>query len=253
MNNLRNSVFGIVAAAGLALTATTAFAEEHSHFDIAPCFDGARLLTGGLDHGGHAVAPPISVYGYEFGEDPFDPFNPTDPGVNQAAGTGNLPAGAVLRYNILSSLLYWDGLGDVNLSPVTGNTWIGLSMGATTRTLTGTSGPQVGSLIQSVGTGGMVHKHFVASLHADALSSNVPGDPSYLAPPEGVYVFGLELTLAQGDDVYSSEPLWIVFNNGLSEDLHDAAMTAIVPEPCSAALLGVGVVAMLRRRRRAVQ
>lgn len=38
-----------------------------------PPISNSRLLTGGLTHTGAQEPPPIQVYGYEFGEDPFDP------------------------------------------------------------------------------------------------------------------------------------------------------------------------------------
>ncbi len=248
--NTAKTTSGIILAAALVLAPAATLAAQDAHFDIAPYFQDGKLLTGGRDHGGNVVVPPIFVYGYEFGEDPFDPFNPTDPGVNQAAGTGNLPVGAALRYNILSGLLYWDGNGNAQLAPVTGGQWLGFSMGTTTRTLTGTSGPQAGSLIQSVGTGGAVHKHFVTSLYADAIAGNIPGDPTYLAPPDGIYAFSIELSLTEGAEVYRTEPLWIVFNNGLGEEQHEAAMNALVPEPAGLGLFALVGLSLARRRRR---
>ncbi|MCC7146397.1 MAG: PEP-CTERM sorting domain-containing protein [Phycisphaeraceae bacterium] len=232
------------------VTLTSNIAKAEGHYDIAPYFDAqsGTLLTGGLDHSGNHTAPPISVYGYEFGEDEFDPFNPTDPGVNQSAGVGNLPAGSPVRYNVLSSLLYWDGDGDVAWSGPLGDTHIDLLVGTSSRTLTGISGAQAGSLIQTVAANGSLHKHFVTSLFVDYVSSNVPDEPGYLAPADGIYAFSLELTLTQGDTLFVSDPIWIVFNNGMDEEIHDAAMAA-VPEPASIGLLAFGGLAMMRRRQ----
>lgn len=224
---------------------------EHEHFDIAPYMQDGQLLTAGLAHDGDIVPGPVSVYGYEFGEG-ADPYNPSDPGVNQQAGVGDLPPGAVLSYNILTDLLYWDGTGEVNYgSP--GNAQINLLMGTQLRTLTADSGPQVGSLIQSVLGDGSVHKHFTTSLLASAGSDNVPEfppgvpNPSFVAPPTGIYAFGLELTLYDGGEQYVSPPLWMVFNNGLDEHAHHEAMEHFVPEPVSLMLLGCGSLALLRR------
>lgn len=240
-----SSMFAVVLSA-LALLPNAATAD---HFDIAPYFQSGKLLTGGLDHLGTHAAPPITVYGYDFGEDPADPFNPTDPGVNQAAGVGNLPAGAPLRYNILSSLRYWDGSGaEPAWTAPPGQTHLDLWMGTTSRTLTGSSGAQSGALIQSVATGGVVHKHFTSSLFADNTSSNVPTDLGFVAPADGVYAFSLELTLTHESTTYTSDPLWVVFNNGLSETAHDAAIESLVPEPAGLGLLTMGSLMLLRRR-----
>ncbi len=233
----------------MGLLSSVSIAAAH-HMDIAPFFVDGKLVTGGRDHAGNSTPPPIRVYGYEFGEDPYDPFNPYDPGVNQAAGVGNLPGSGALRYNILSSLLYWDGNDAVALSAPPGDTVLALSMGAAARTLSVFSGPQVGSLIQSVLADGSVHRHFVTSLFASPLDSNIPGDPAYVEPAYGIYAFSLELALTHQGMDYVSEPFWVVFNHGLSEEQHDAAMahirSAIVPEPAGLAALLVGMTLTLR-------
>jgi hypothetical protein len=234
----------LTTVAAMLLFVGVAVADEH--FDIAPYLQDGKLLTGGLDHSGNHTPPPITVYGLEFGEDPFDPFNPFDPGVNQVEGTGNLPAGAPVRYNILSSLLYWDGTGDVAFgSP--GDSYIRLWMGSNDRILDADSGKQTGSLIESVHSNGVVHKHFTTALFANGTSNNVRGEAGFVAPADGIYAFSMELTLTDGDTTYTSDPLWIVYNNGLDEELHEAAMAA-VPEPASLSLLVLGGAALLRRR-----
>jgi hypothetical protein len=232
----------------VAMSMTFSYANADDHYDIAPYLIDGKLLTGGLDHSGNSVDPNISVYGFEFGEDAADPYNPSDPGVNQAAGVGNLPSGAPLRYNILSSLLYWDGEGEVNFTQPPTGTIVTLLMGTNSRTLTADSGEQTGSLIQSVASDGSVHKHFTTSLLADAESSNVPGGTGYIVPENGIYAFSLELTMKYNGTTYTSDPLWLVFNNGMSEEVHDAAMESFVPEPMTLALLAMGGMAMLRRR-----
>lgn len=239
-----------VTTVALGVSANVALAQEHEHYDLSPHLVGGALQVGGLDHDGNAVPPPVSVFGYEFGEEPLDPFNPSDPGVNQLAGVGDLPPGAALRYNILGSLIYWDGASEANWGLPPGATYLDLAMGTTTRTLTGTSGPQTGSLIQSVAANGSVHKHFVSSLFASPGSSNVPGDVGFVAPPDGIYAFQVELTLTPtGGATLTSDPVWIVFNNGLTEEQHEQAMHSLVPEPTMLSLLGLPALLMRRRRR----
>jgi hypothetical protein len=223
-----------------------------AHYDVAPYFQNGQLVTGGLDHGGNGVSPTITAYLYDFGEDPYDPYNLNDPGINQAIGVGNLPAGTPLYYTILSSLTYWSGVGEPQfITPPTG-TCLNLRMGNTTRTLDDDSGAQPGSLIQSVMADGSLHRHFTSSLFRQAGSSNVPGDSTFQEPVTGIYAFQLELVLSDAGTQYTSNPFWIVLNNGLSEVQHDAARAALgaIPEPASLSLLACGAAALLTRRRK---
>lgn len=242
----------LFASALLLSAAVPALAEEvHDHYDIAPYLVEGNLLTGGLDHEGNAYGPTITVYGYEFGEDPDDPYNAIDPGISQAAGLGNLPAGAAVSYNILSSLLYWDGAGDVGFDAPT-EAYIDLLVGSQSRTIDGDSGAQAGAFIQTVASSGdPLHKHFVTSLYAAPGAGNIPGigDPGYVAPPTGIYAFGMELVLNDGGTAYTSNPFWLVFNNGLDEHAHHEAMEALVPEPATMLMVPGLILGLCRRRR----
>jgi hypothetical protein len=223
-----------------------------AHYDVSPYLQDGQLLTGGLDHSGNGIKPTLTTYLFDFGEDEYDPFNPTDPGVSQLAGVGNLPVGAPLYYSILSSLRYWDGVGEPQFAAPPTGAYMTLLMGTTYRTLDADSGIQSGSLIQSVATGGSIHRHFVSSLFGDEGVSNVPGDPTYVPPATGIYAFELELTLSNGGTQYTSNPFWVVLNNGLSEEQHDEAATALstVPEPATLSVVVCGAAALLIRRRK---
>lgn len=95
-------------------------------------------------------------------------------------------------------------------------------------------------MIQAVVSDGSMHKHFSTSLFADNAHSNVLGEADFLAPPEGIYAFSLELTLTDGGNTHVSDPVWVVFNNGLTEEQHEQAIAA-VPEPAGLSLLAISV------------
>jgi len=244
---IRRFVLTSIVAAALPASAANA-----QYFDVSPFLEQGQLLTGGHDHAGGSYPPPIRIYGYQFADDPLDPYYPTDPGVNQASGVGHLPAGLPLRYSILSRLHDWDGSGSPALGAPTGCVCLTLTMGASTRTLDPASAPQAGSLIQPVASDRSAHRHFVASLFAGPESSNVPADPACLQPPLGIYASSLDLNLADADTIHTSDPSRVLFNNGLSEEDHDALMhhiaSSAIPEPGALPFLA-RTPAMLRRRR----
>jgi hypothetical protein len=87
---------------------------------------------------------------------------------------------------------------------------------------------------------------------------NYLGSFSPTAPnaPDGVYLVGLTLTLP-GSGLADSDPIYLVYNNGLDEQIHDEAIdwvqAQLVPEPSTWLLAALGgsaaAIARLRRRR----
>jgi hypothetical protein len=202
-------------------------------YDISPFFVDGELVIGGLDHYTNREDPPVKVFNYEF-SDTYDPYNISDPGINQAAGVGTLPAGGKIRYNILSSLLYWEGQGYVNFTTPPDQTYLTMTVNSVVRTLTGTSGAQTGYLIQTIideGNGSFLHKHMTTSLYAAPNTSNVPGYPGYEAPPDGIYVYSIELTLTYNSVTYTSDPIWIVWNCGMDDAVVADAVYYFDPLP----------------------
>jgi len=224
---------------------------EHAHYDIAPYLVDGNLLTGGLDHDGHHTAPTIHAYGYEFGEqelvNPALKYNAADPGVNQAAGVGGLPAGAALQYDIISTLMYWDGTGEPHFGLPGDGSYITTGP-AGLETVTGTTMPAGGPFgIQNVHSNGSVHYHF---------NTWVKNDGAGVDPADGIYAFQTELVLDDSSgsgSVYTSNPFWIVMNNHADEHAHHEAMEVLgVPEPGTIGLLLSGLLAVgitFRRRR----
>lgn len=233
-------------------------AQDHS--DIRPRVGGGKILTDGFEDGPQATTPNIRVFGYDFGENVDDPFLVADPGINAAVGSG-LSEGAAFQFNLLSNLRFWDGTGGVAFSAVTTGETLDVNFGAQTRTLAGSSVPQAGFTIQAVGAGGTLHRHLNAFLNGPdgntlpaGAGSWGPGDGVQAA--DGVYLFSMQLLQSPAGGIAASDPIYILYNNGLDEELHDEAMNWVtanlVPEPGSVCLVGIGmgVLALKRCRRR---
>ena len=106
-------------------------------------------------------------------------------------------------------------------------------------------------LIGSFASNGALHIHLTSTLAENGLSYNpATGDP--VAIPAGDYLIGFKL-INPSTGVADSAPLFIVYNNGLSDAANDTAVDYVnatyVPEPAALGLAAVGGVGLLRRRR----
>ena len=92
------------------LSAIVAIASAASaqHADIRPYVASGQIVTGAHDDSTGEDIAVVRAYGYDFGEDPADPYFIGDPGINAEAGSGLTP-GSQLRFNVLGSLEYWNG------------------------------------------------------------------------------------------------------------------------------------------------
>ncbi len=227
-----------------------------AHFDVRPYAVSGKIVTDGYEDATSTLLSNVRVFGYDFGEDATDPFNIQDPGFNAIAGSGLTPS-ADLRFNVLDSLKYWDGLGSVVLSNAPASESLHLFLGAGTVTANGSSGAQTGFKIQTVNANGSVHKHLNAELLGSD-NNSIPAGPGAwgagdgIEATAGIYFLPIELTMSSGG-LINSDSMYLVFNNGLTEETHDQAIsfaeTNLVPEPSSLAIMGLGLCAMLRRRR----
>lgn len=239
----------------MALVAAAATAAR-AHDDVVPYALGGKIVTGGHDDLAGTNTIETRVFGYDFGEDPGDPYVIGDPGFNNGSfavglfpGDGLLPTNSTLAFNVVTNLTYWDGTGSVAFTPAAAGVALGLNRGSFTVVVDAVGQSGTTPTIGGTGASGRVHVHLESQLrYTDGT------DPTPPNAPEGIYLVGLELTLP---GLANSDPLYILYNNGLSEELHDEAMdwarTALVPEPASWMLAAVATVAIsvcVRRARR---
>jgi hypothetical protein len=237
--------------------------QAQAHDDVVPYELGGKIATGGHDDVLGTDNVEQRVFAFDFGEDPFDPYFIGDPGFNNGSfaigvypNNGLLPTGFTLGFDVLTNLQYWDGAGGVAFAAAPGGVELGLNRGSTTILVSGagTSGSE--PTIGSTGASGRLH------VHLNSLLNFTDGvDPLPPNAPDGIYMLGLELLLP-GSGLANSDPIYFVYNNGLSEEVHDEAIdwvqeNLIVPEPASwllAAMAAGGLaVVVCRKRGRAVR
>jgi hypothetical protein len=221
------------------------------HADIKPDVEHARISTGAWIDTTSELTPDVRIFGYDFQEDPLDAYFITDPGFN-TAGPSGLPVASMLGFNILdgaafglpANLTFWNGVGSVAFNTVPNLETLRLNLGAQNRTIGSTSGEVAGFPIGTVAAGGSVHRHLGSFLQG-ADGNSIPGDGN--EPAAGIYLLSLELTSSDAT-IADSQPLFVVYNNGLSEATHDAAIewveANLVPIPEPATMLMCGIVAL---------
>ena len=152
-------------AVAVALLASVACA----HNDVVPYSNGTKILTGGHSDLAGTTDELLSAFGYDFGEDPNDPWVIGDPGFNNSSAfttsfpnAGALSAGT-LALSVFSgnygSLHYWDGTGtSAAFSPVASGVEINLNRGSNNLRIGGATAS--GSLsIATILAAGRLHQH----------------------------------------------------------------------------------------------
>ncbi len=221
---MRTHAIALMSAALVASPALASEDHDHEHEgDVYLVIENDQIVTGILDEG---IFETERVFGVEFGE--ILPGVADEPGFDNAEGT--FAAGSEIAANFLSELTVWNGSG---LDSATES--LIFEFGPASFTSSTGFVPGIGIPVED---NGEWHNHY-DMLISDALAI-------------GVYVMELELVSTQ-TGLAGSDSFWFVFNNGDTEENHDAAIdyveTVLVPTPAAATMFAVAGVSILRRRR----
>jgi hypothetical protein len=214
----------LLAAAALAAAPAAAGVVKEPHLDIWVTAAGGTLVTGGWDHEtGEVVEASLRVFEGELGLDPIFPFSGDEPGI------GSDLVGTTLTVSLSPTLGAWDGSG----------------FAFSTSMLTASYGGQVAT----TGSGGSFS--FLVSAGLDLHPEFTMTDPGTSDPSNGIYLASFRV----GSAGYAqSDAFWIVFNLGMPEADHEAAVewveANLVPAPGALAALAVAAVTARSRTRR---
>jgi hypothetical protein len=159
------------------------------------------------------------VHPRPYQQDQCDPFFVDDPGTFAEAGSG-LPAGSFVGFNIMADLLYWNGLGTPQFGPVPQGETLKIRLGGQSRTAGTGTGFISGFNFAVVDSQGGIHVHLSFFLQGsdgnsapaqDVPACGITGDG--IQPTDGLYL--LQLQFKSNAGITSSDPVWIVFNNGV--------------------------------------
>lgn len=193
-----------------------------------------RVVTGIGDHDAQAVTDlGERVFAADmFASGPL--WAADEPGIFIQANS--MPDGVGVGFVLEAALRRWDGNGAVDFSAIPTQT-MAIEFGPQSVSTALSDGDVLGFPITYDATnpeGFDEHWDFLLDSSAGA----------------GIYLLQLRFTV---DGFHDSESVWTVFNAGLDETAHDAAIeyveNVIVPAPGALALLGLGGLAATRRRR----
>ena len=198
---------------------------DEEHYDIGVWNDNGTLMTGGFDHDTETLAVQnLRVFEAEFGEDPTFPYSTDEPGIGGVADDIGLMEGSVIEMNVSAGLGVWNGSG--------------FNYG-TSNSMTIDYGPTSVDTLSGGTLNFLVTEDF--DLHP-IWSVNEQAAP-------GAYL--VELT-ASMDGYNTSDSFYVVFNLGLDEEAYEESVDwvndNIIPAPGVLALLGMGGLAVRRRR-----
>jgi hypothetical protein len=193
-----------------------------------------RVVTGIGDHDAQVIT---DLGERVFAADMFESgplWAADEPGIFIQANS--MPDGVGVGFVLEAALRRWDGNGAVDFSTIPTQT-MAIEFGPQSVSTALSDGDVFGFPIayDATSPGGFDE-------HWDFLLDSSAG--------AGIYLLQLRFTV---DGFQDSESVWTVFNAGLDETAHDAAIdyveNVIVPAPGALALLGLGGLAATRRRR----
>ena len=136
-----------------------------------------------------------------------------EPGFDSHAGT--FPAGSSIGLNIIDALKKWNGNGFDILDPNTDETLTVSFLFGSKFVMCETGAGFVSGFDVPVANDGSWHKHLGYTLNS----------PDNNDPNEGIYLLALELYNTRNEpNLIYSNPFWIVFNLGISEEEHHNAI-----------------------------
>ena len=212
------------------------------HADIEAVVIGGKLIVDEENAAPVAFGTGYKIFEGDFGDLPSGLTGTDDPGF--LAPSGTFLSGEQLWYHALGTLSFWNGTSwaaapsgiALTVEDILGSETLISSLGATN--------PY--GVIDQVDSAGGIHAHIDFSI------SNVN--------PVGAYLATFELTSrdASGNlpsPYLDSDPFQIAFNRGLSHEVFEASISALVspvPEPQTYAMLLAGLAlfgAVARRRK----
>ncbi|MEX0877065.1 MAG: hypothetical protein WD114_06365 [Phycisphaerales bacterium] len=148
---------------------------------------------------------------------------------------GSLPDNTQVSFTLTDALLYWDGTGPVSFAQAADAMTLGFGPASVSTGFD--SNPVAGfALNYDANQPGGFDEHFDYTIDGSA--------------PAGIYLLANSFSLTGAQD---SEIIYTVFNAGLDESTHDAAIdyveTVIVPAPGPLTLMAVSLLGASRRRR----
>lgn len=246
-------------AATITMAAVSSFARAED-FDVSPAIGaGNKIVTNAFQDDAETEIKNVRVFPYAFGEEETQPYFLSDPGFHPLPGVSGFTGGSLIGFNLVAPLKYWSGTGSPSFSAVGTVDSLRFEFGASTVTSTGGGVPTPSGFgFGVIEPSGEFDDHLSTYLLAAGGTITNPGTPT-----SGVYLATMSLTNDHAG-VVASDPLYLLFSNGASEDALLAASiytrdtfapgsVLAVPEPTSALAIAAAFAGAGRRRCRAAK